>query len=60
MKRRVIPLSNYIGTVQLNETSDGNTEIVWTLSWEAKSDDAVEFCHGIYVALMGNLDSSFH
>ena len=53
-------VSNYIGTVKLTETEDGQTEIVWTSSWESKNADAVEFCQGIYVALMGDLDKSFH
>jgi len=53
-------VANYVGVVQLNETNDGQTEMVWTSSWDSKNEDAVEFCHGIYVALMGELDKSFH
>ena len=53
-------VSNYVGTVKLNERPDGQTDMVWTSTWDAKNEDAVEFCHGIYVALMGDLDKSFH
>jgi hypothetical protein len=52
-------VSNYIGVVQLNTNEDGGTTTVWTSSWESNSQDAVEFCHGIYVALLGELAGSF-
>ncbi|MCP5079032.1 MAG: SRPBCC family protein [Psychromonas sp.] len=53
-------VSNYVGVVQLNETSDGQTEMVWSSSWDSNSEDAVEFCNRIYIALMAELDKSFH
>jgi len=53
-------VSNYVGVVRLCPESDGETtRVEWTSSWESKADDAVAFCHGIYVALLGELKSSF-
>ncbi len=49
-------VSNYIGVVQLSPAADGTGTLVeWNSSWESKSEDAVEFCHGIYVALLDEL-----
>lgn len=53
-------VSNYVGSVKLMATRDGQTEMLWTSTWESKNEDAVVFCHDIYVALMGDLDKSFH
>ena len=53
-------VDNYIGVVKLSPREEGNGTLVeWTSSWESKDDDAVEFCHGIYVALLGDLAKSF-
>ncbi len=53
-------VSNYIGQVKLSPASGGiGTLVEWTSSWESNSDDAVEFCHGIYVALLEALAKSF-
>jgi hypothetical protein len=53
-------VENYVGTVKLSPAEDGNGTLVeWTSSWDSKVDDAVEFCHGIYVALLGDLAKSF-
>jgi hypothetical protein len=52
-------VSNYIGVIQLNTSQEGDTTVVWSSSWESNSEDAVEFCHGIYVALLGELAGSF-
>ena len=53
-------VENYIGVVRLSPASDGGGTLVeWVSSWESKVDDAVEFCHGIYVALLGELGNSF-
>lgn len=51
-------VKNYFGVIKLSATDDG-TLVVWTSSWEATVDDAVEFCQGIYVALLGELKQSF-
>jgi hypothetical protein len=54
-------VANYVGTVKLNPSKDSKGTLVeWTSSWDSKSDEAVEFCHGIYVALLGELAESFH
>lgn len=53
-------VSNYIGVVRLSHADEGSGTLVeWTSSWESKADDAVEFCHGIYVALLADLAKSF-
>lgn len=51
-------VSNYIGQITLTP-DNGGTRVEWTSSWESNSDDAVEFCHGIYVALLEALAKSF-
>ena len=53
-------VSNYFGSIKLS-TSDDNisTHVLWSSSWESNSEDAVEFCHGIYVAILNELASSF-
>jgi hypothetical protein len=49
-------VSNYRGLIQLSPAQDTDgTLVVWTSSWESNSEDAVEFCHGIYVALLNEL-----
>tara|TARA_R110001583_G_scaffold22377_1_gene83940 strand:+ start:235 stop:735 length:501 start_codon:yes stop_codon:yes gene_type:complete len=53
-------ISNYVGTITLNETNEGITEMVWSSSWESKNENAVEYYQNIYVALMEELDKSFH
>ena len=51
---------NYYGIVSLSPATSGNgTLIEWTSSWESNVEDAVEFCHGIYVALLNKLANSF-
>ncbi len=53
-------VDNYIGVVRLSPAEDGSGTLVeWSSSWDSNVDDAVEFCHGIYVALLGELAKSF-
>ena len=53
-------VSNYIGVIQLSPAKDGlGTLVEWSSSWESNSEDAVDFCHGIYVALLNELKNSF-
>jgi len=53
-------VKNYIGVVQLKPDADSDSTLVeWSSSWESNSEDAVEFCHGIYVALLNDLAASF-
>ncbi|NNG12582.1 MAG: SRPBCC family protein [Halobacteria archaeon] len=53
-------VSNYIGSIRLApDPESSGTRVEWISSWESKSEDAVEFCHGIYVALLDALAKSF-
>jgi len=53
-------VSNYTGVIQLSPAEDGlGTLVEWSSSWESNTEDAVDFCHGIYVALLSELASSF-
>jgi hypothetical protein len=52
-------VSNYVGSVKLSADNAGGTLVEWTSSWDSKEEDAVEFCHGIYVALLSELEKSF-
>ena len=52
-------VSNYLGTIQLSPAADGATLVEWNSSWLSNSEDAVGFCHGIYVALLDELAASF-
>ena len=53
-------VSNYFGFIELSKSDDNDaTHVSWTSSWDANSEDAVEFCHGIYVALLNELAASF-
>ncbi len=51
-------VSNYTGVVELSCTNEGETLVVWTSSWESSSEDAVDFCHRIYVAFLNDLVGS--
>lgn len=51
-------VSNYFGTIKLSGTA-GGTLVEWTSEWESNVEDAVEFCSGIYVALLGELKAAF-
>lgn len=49
-------VSNYIGRLHLSPgTKDDSTFVEWASSWESNSDEAIEFCHNIYVALLDSL-----
>ena len=53
---------NYIGVISLKPVtmSEGPATFVeWSSSWDSESDEAVDFCHGIYVALLNGLRTSF-
>jgi hypothetical protein len=53
-------VSNYFGIINLSTSGGGaQTHVSWSSSWESNSEDAVEFCHGIYVALLNELAASF-
>lgn len=53
-------VSNYVGTLQLRSSNlDGKTFVEWGSQWESNSEDAVEFCHQIYAALLNTLQAKF-
>ena len=53
-------VSNYFGVVKLSSAEGGaKTLVEWTSSWDSNSEDAVAFCHGIYIALLDELVNSF-
>ncbi len=53
-------VSNYFGSINLSSSNNNaQTHVSWISSWESNSEDAVEFCHGIYVALLDELAASF-
>ncbi len=46
-------VSNYIGQIQLKPiTLNDATFVEWSSSWESKTEEAREFCHQIYIALL--------
>lgn len=46
-------VNNYIGRVQLKPvTLSGDTFVEWGSTWESSSEEACDFCHQIYVALL--------
>jgi carbon monoxide dehydrogenase subunit G len=51
---------NYVGKVSLLPiTEGGGTFVEWKSSWDDNVAACSEFCHGIYVALLGDLKKSF-
>ncbi|MFC2084688.1 SRPBCC family protein [Bacteroidota bacterium] len=49
-------VKKYIGKLHLRPvTKDNTTFVEWSSSWDSDSEDAVEFCQGIYVALLDDL-----
>jgi len=53
-------VSNYIGNLHILPVTDSNTSFVeWSSSWESETDEAVEVCQNIYVALLKDLPQSY-
>jgi hypothetical protein len=51
-----VDVKKYIGVLHLLPVTKNNTTFVeWSSSWESETDDAVEFCHGIYTALLDEM-----
>lgn len=49
-------VKNYVGTVQLRPiTLSHSTFVEWRSTWESQSEEARNFCHQIYVALLRTL-----
>ena len=53
-------VSNYVGKVVVRPVTEGagGTFVEWSSSWDMNDEAAAEFCHGIYVALLGELKAS--
>ena len=46
-------VKNYVGTLQLRPITLSNATFVeWRSDWESQNEDARDFCHQIYVALL--------
>lgn len=53
-------VKDYIGAVRLISITENDTCLIeWSSSWEAPTEDACDFCHNIYVALLDALKKSF-
>ncbi len=49
-------VSNYIGRVSVRPVTEGDgTFVEWSSQWERNDEATAEFCHGIYVALLGEM-----
>ncbi len=54
-------VKNYIGQVQLKSISlNDATFMEWSSAWESTSEEARDFCHQIYVALLRALAEQFN
>jgi len=52
-------VSRYVGRVQVRPvTEGGGTFVEWSSAWERNDAAAADFCHGIYVALLGDMKKS--
>ena len=51
-------ISDYMGRVTVNASPDGGTLVEWTSSWQNNDEAGYEFCHPIYVALLGDMKAS--
>jgi carbon monoxide dehydrogenase subunit G len=53
-------VSNYVGVVTVHTVTEGagGTFVEWSSRWDMNDEAAAEFCHGIYVALLGELKAS--
>ena len=52
-------VSNYVGRVSVRPITEGGGAFVeWSSTWQKNDAPASEFCHGIYVALLGDMKKS--
>ena len=53
-------VQNYYVSVRLFPVTENDTCFIeWSSSWESKGNDAEEFCHNIYLALLEDLKKTF-
>ena len=53
-------VSNYTGEIRLSSAENNATLVEWSSQWDSNSEGAVEFCHGIYIALLDDMASSLN
>ena len=52
-------IKNYMGTVKLSAAPEAEGTLVeWSSVWEDNDEAAQEFCHNIYLALLGDMKKS--
>ena len=52
-------VSDYMGRVAVKASPDGTgTMVEWTSSWQNNDEAGYEFCHAIYMALLGDMKAS--
>ena len=52
-------VSNYLAVMTLTAQGD-DTVVTWAASWDANDDSAMEFCQGVYVALLNDMAASLN
>ena len=53
-------VSDYMGTVRVRSVTDTDRSFVeWSSRWQGSEEEAREFCHGIYTALLQQLKRHF-
>jgi hypothetical protein len=53
-------VTDYVGILHLLPITDSNTTFVeWSSSWHGKDQECHDFCHQIYLALLGALGKKF-
>lgn len=51
---------DYVGTVRVRPVTDGGASFVeWSSRWDGDDQEAADFCHGIYTALLQALARHF-
>lgn len=49
-------VQNYVGVLELAPiTEGGGTFVQWHSGWDGGAEEACDFCHNIYVALLGDM-----
>jgi hypothetical protein len=51
-------VQNYIGRVTLTDAEEGKTLVEWSSEWENNDEEAYEFVHQIYLALLDDMKNS--
>ena len=50
-------IDNYVGQVQVKAEGDGSF-VEWQSTWERNDEATYDFCHPLYVALLGDMKKS--